>query len=590
MSFGDNFYNTSEQMEIRGLKNAMQSEFRASSDLNRQIRQVIVQKFDQGIERINQEQRAAAAVSANAAMETAREMQYMRDVYDQQANQIGESLGEIAGEIRASRQRISEDIQDVARVIGAAAQKISWNLEQLNETTQAILEALIQRLNLESREFFKQGKDWFEKNEFALAKDRFELALQSDNTNFLAYEYLGFVGVENDVPEFAMRNFELAAKAAPPGHHKAVAFSHYARCFFAKGDVAEAERHQKKAVAESDGEAWLWYELASYQAQLTRPEQMTEALRRAIELDWVRWAWVIQDRRFDALRADVSVLLAKMKREAKDRAAASFEWFKKAHQTATYLGMRPDSSVMESCALLLEEDNVYSYLDAKSCSDENREEFFRDMEKWLKEKRDLAFRHVQNLNQLKREALDDVDRVVNEDVRSTITNVHKNQEGLRALLKNRAGKVSTTGSALAVGIPIVACIVFYIVLITETRWNTGGAIFESILMLVFGFMVIFGIGFLVACALIGIASIVDYFNVKDTEGKLSASEEQLKLSVGLRENEIRSIGKRKREKVESSYAAKVMAAETIIKGIETASSTIKCRTYLSAPVTVDAAE
>ena len=168
-------------------------------------------------------------------------------------------------------------------------------------------------LDSTSRQYFDQGVKCYEAEEHDLAKERFTRALEANRTNFVAYQYLGFIAVHEDQPQTAIRNFDLARKFAEDSYHRALALSHLARSYKAVGNLALAVQASTAATGAAPGYAKFWHEAAVYHVNLSQAAEAIRCLRRAVMIDKSYWSLIVADATFDPIRDEVLALLDEMR-------------------------------------------------------------------------------------------------------------------------------------------------------------------------------------------------------------------------------------------------------------------------------------
>src|SRR6266481_7269941 len=203
---------------------------------------------------------------------------------------LSEELSHQSRELRESNNAgfdsIKTAIDGLTDYLGAGLSEIRWAIEQQTTITKGILDALRNSLSNESRQFWDQGVTCYSANEYDMAKDRFERALQANNTNAFAYQYLGFIALAKDDAQNTQRNFELACKFADNNRQRALAHAHLARTHQALNDLENAVEHATAATKNDPERAGYWYHLAQLSSLTNDTNAMQEALRKTIVRDW----------------------------------------------------------------------------------------------------------------------------------------------------------------------------------------------------------------------------------------------------------------------------------------------------------------
>lgn len=209
---------------------------------------------------------------------------------------------------------VTAAIRQASDYLGGELCNIRWAIEKHTDVSRQILNTLLNSLNNESRQYWEQGVRGYEQQECEIAKERFTRSLDANRTNYFAYQYLGLIAVQEEDPAEAMRNFDLARKFAPSEYHRAVAYSHLARCYHAEGQLDKAAEVAVLASQNSD-DAKFAYESVTYLIRVGRYDEALKNLRRAISADWNYWSICATDASLDPIRLQVNTLLCQMRNE-----------------------------------------------------------------------------------------------------------------------------------------------------------------------------------------------------------------------------------------------------------------------------------
>jgi tetratricopeptide (TPR) repeat protein len=229
---------------------------------------------------------------------------------------------------------VIEEIQRLSDYLGAGLASIRWAVERHAQTSAEILATLLNSLDNESRQYFHQGVKCYESGEFAMAEERFQKALGANRTNYYAYQYLGFIAVETDHPEEAIRYFELAHKFAEEDYHRGLALSHLARCYHAQGDDHRAWDLSRQATQFCPKSGKLWYETSVYAVRAGFPDSALHTLENSIYCDWTYWAVSLVDADFEPLRPALVSRLAMIRERERTKALAQIDRLERTLQTA----------------------------------------------------------------------------------------------------------------------------------------------------------------------------------------------------------------------------------------------------------------
>ncbi len=370
--------------------------FRASLDM--QMAQMKMLKS--GFEHVAQTQ-----ADASAALQG--ELAYQAD---RLGRQIAESSSNIVSAVEQSSFEICSEIQQMSDYLGAGLSEVRWAVERHTEVSENILRILIESLSNESRQYFEQGVKCYETSEYEFARKTFSKALEANITNHFAYQYLGFIAVNEDNSDEAIRNFDLARKFAENDYHRALAFSHLARSYQATNELAKAVDLAEKATETYPDLAKFWYEFAGYSARLGNKEQAIVSLEEAIERDWLFFTIVAGDKDFDSVRPQVNNLLDSLRKREKEKARKSLDNLSKAIKTANNCGCGEDSEVRETKEFLEDmeddynENNVFLYREIYPNAEEFHEETFQTVEQSLSKQIEKQRRVIsENENEKKRQ-------------------------------------------------------------------------------------------------------------------------------------------------------------------------------------------
>jgi tetratricopeptide (TPR) repeat protein len=220
-----------------------------------------------------------------------------------------------AGELSTSKA-----VQRICDSVDSGLVELRWVVERHLEISQSILNVLLNSLANESRQYYEQGVVWYEAGEYELAKARFQNALEKSSVNDFAYQYLGFVSVVENNSSEAIRNFDRAAKCASTDYHRAMAFAHLARVYFVQADFDTAIQQLSRSTQLQPLVGWYWYDLAAYHAAIGAVADMQEALRKAVNCDFVFWHRAKNDRAFETARRAAEQVLTEVAEREREHA------------------------------------------------------------------------------------------------------------------------------------------------------------------------------------------------------------------------------------------------------------------------------
>lgn len=344
MGFRDEFRGTGRTYAQWTLEDTTETGLRANSEQLQNLKLAVKSTFDQGITRIVESQEAIA--------------DSLRDELAYQSDQICQ-------EVQRSSEEVVGAIQQMADYLGAGLSEVRWAVERHTKVSEETLRVLLSSLNNKSRQYWEQGVACYEGKEFGFAKERFEKALEANRTNCFAYEYLGFVAVDEDNADAAIRNFDLARKFSKTNHHRAIALSHLARSSHATGDIANAVAFSKAAVDTDPQVAGFSYQHAAYSAESGDAGAAIASLSEAIQADWNYWGVAAIDPSLDCIREKVDRFFEELRSRERNRAAEGLERLRSAIEKSKQLSGDPVSApCVERLSVLqgkFSKDNVHQY-------------------------------------------------------------------------------------------------------------------------------------------------------------------------------------------------------------------------------------
>jgi len=231
------------------------------------------------------------------------------------SQEIQWQMEEVRREIKSSASDIVRTVNTVGDYLGAEISEVRWAIERNTAVTRRILEVQLKSHWNDSRQFYEEGVQCYERAERELARERFERAVQACMTNSFAYEYLGFLAAHRDDAAQALRYFDLAGKFAPDNHHRGFANFHLARAFHATGDEKMSAECAGAAVRCDPKNNVYRYELVQALMRFGKIEDAIAELRRLILLDWKYWSVSAFHRLLDPMRPQVNGLLEAMREE-----------------------------------------------------------------------------------------------------------------------------------------------------------------------------------------------------------------------------------------------------------------------------------
>ncbi len=439
MGFRDEFLGTGKTYAEWSIEKRIDTETCVETKNNsKDLQQTVKSTFERGIEHLAQSHTATtAALQAEVAYQVDKMLQ--------------DSKNMTAAIARGSTE-VATSIQQMSDYLGSGLCEVRWAIERQTRLSEGIFQLLLQSLNNESRQYLEQGVKCYETGEPELAKERFGKALEANRTNYFVYQYLGFIAAASNNSDEAIRNFELASKFAEVDYHRALALSHLARCYFAKGELAVAVKFAVNAVNLHPETTKFWYDLAGYWAQL-KDSQTIAILRKVIEKDWTYWAVVIVDKNFDPVRKDALNLLNELREQERGKARRVLDDVKLLIAAATEVGAHPDTSAYDDLEKRYTQSNIFVYQRLTHQARDLQERIVQATELHLEREVEIKKGQICSLDLSEQDQIEPlVESVVNLEMSSKLGEdwfpFRKNLRGMAMLAHNTCGFVRSCWSIL----------------------------------------------------------------------------------------------------------------------------------------------
>jgi tetratricopeptide (TPR) repeat protein len=328
------------------LENTVEAGLRANQQQVQTLRENLRSTFEAGISRLEQSQMQAAKLLQ-------RELQYQAD--------------NIVNAVDRGSADVVDAVQKACDYLGGQLCEVRWAIEKHAQISQQILQVLLTALDNASRQYWEQGVKCYETAEYEIAKERFNRALDSNRTNYFAYQYLGLIAVHDESSHDAIKNFDLARKFAENGYYRALALSHLARAHHATGDLLQAVKSSIAATEAAPDHAKFWYEAAVYQVRNSNVEEAIRCLRQAITTDWMYWSISLSDANLEPIRNRVERLLAELREEQRVIARHRLDHF--AATVKTLRGWQMTAEIVDfekrlaNCETSYRSGTVFAYRD-----------------------------------------------------------------------------------------------------------------------------------------------------------------------------------------------------------------------------------
>jgi tetratricopeptide (TPR) repeat protein len=292
VTFRDNYFGKGRSFAEWQLEKKLEVGIQTNEAELRALRQHALNKLDQ----IDSRQIAAT--------------ERVRGEIEYQAGLIRDAIDNVNENVRQSSREIVGAIQEMCGYLGEGLLSIRWAVERHTEVSARIFDAIVNRFPKESDYYLEQGLHSYRVGQWDKAKDCFRISLEKAPTNFFAYQYLGFVAVQQNDPDEAIANFKLARDYADEHpYHRGLALIHLARAAYAQRDTPEARKLALQATEIDDKPALFWFELAKYSAMINDADGTVIALREAIERNWNHYIWAASEN-FDRVLLKISFVLS----------------------------------------------------------------------------------------------------------------------------------------------------------------------------------------------------------------------------------------------------------------------------------------
>jgi len=349
MGFREEFRGSGKTYAQWSLENTTEAGLRANSERLKTLQLAVKSTFDQGIDRVVQSHEALA---------------------DSLREELSYQTQQICQEVQRNSAEMVEAIQQMADYLGAGLSEVRWAVERHTRVSEDTLRLLLSSLSNESRQYWEQGVTCYESKEYGLAKERLEKALEANRTNSFAYQYLGFIAIDEDNAEAAIRNFDLARKFSKNNYHRAIALSHLARSAYATGNLGDAVDLSKTAVDADPETSKFWYEHAIYSAASGNVAAAVAASREAIERDWNYWGVIAVEPSLDCIRKEINGLFEELRLRERRKAEESIEHFKEAIEKSKQLAgdqeLAPSMDSLRHLEVKFGRNNVHLYREIQS--------------------------------------------------------------------------------------------------------------------------------------------------------------------------------------------------------------------------------
>jgi Flp pilus assembly protein TadD len=247
-------------------------------------------------------------------------------------NQLQSSINELGNTVERAFQEATESLTDeiskAANRICADLTEIKWQLSQQQETLAGIWRLLYESRSNEARQLVNQGVRHYLNNEIPEAKERFLRALDFDTTDYQVLMNLGFISLEHDEFDVAVRYFNKALNLPTKlnSKMKVVALNALARLYYSNHDFIAALAHAEESVRQNQ-----WkdpediFKVAIYAYLVGKAELSIRNIERAINMDSFYFSKAAVEPDLAGLRREIISLLSRISAQAKKNAQEELE-------------------------------------------------------------------------------------------------------------------------------------------------------------------------------------------------------------------------------------------------------------------------
>lgn len=284
-------------------------------------------------------------------------------------------------------ENLANELQKIADYLGLEFSYIRWLVEIYSSNSKKQVQDLLNSFSQQTLHDWKEAIKCFEIGEYKFAKEKFNIVLNSNRTNYFAYQYLAFIAaLENDV-ETSLSNFKLARKIADTPYHQALALSHLVIGCDALEEKEKALKLAEQATEIYSNLARLWYQQAIYQANLLNKEKCLFALNNVLQCDWQFWVVLIANNNFSNI--EINSFFSQLRQQQQTFAKQAISNLEKAIETVKKIGA--SYSLVKVTAALpalverLVNNNIFNYLEIISEANSWQDSIFQSAEKHLRE-------------------------------------------------------------------------------------------------------------------------------------------------------------------------------------------------------------
>lgn len=284
-------------------------------------------------------------------------------------------------------ENLANELQKIADYLGLEFSYIRWLVEIYSSNSKKQVQDLLNSFSQQTLHDWKEAIKCFEIGEYKFAKEKFNIVLNSNRTNYFAYQYLAFIAaLENDV-ETSLSNFKLARKIADTPYHQALALSHLVIGCDALEEKEKALKLAEQATEIYSNLARLWYQQAIYQAAVSNKEKCLFALNNVLQCDWQFWGVLIANNNFSNI--EINSFFSQLRQQQQTFAKQAISNLEKAIKTVKKIGASYSlvkvNDILPTLTERLAKNNIFNYLEVISEASSWQDNIFQSAEKHLRE-------------------------------------------------------------------------------------------------------------------------------------------------------------------------------------------------------------
>ncbi len=284
-------------------------------------------------------------------------------------------------------ENLANELQKITDYLGLEFSYIRWSMEIYSSNSKKQVQNLLDSFSQQTLQDWKEATKCFEIGEYKFAKEKFNIVLNSNRTNYFAYQYLAFIAaLENDV-ETSLSNFKLARKIADTPYHQALALSHLVIGCAALEEKEKALKLAEQATEIYSNLARLWYQQAIYQANLLNKEKCLFALNNVLQCDWQFWGVLIANNNFSNI--EINSFFSQLRQQQQTFAKQAVNKLEKAIKTVKKIGASYSlvkvNDILPALTERLVKNNIFNYLEVISEANSWQNNIFQAAEKHLRE-------------------------------------------------------------------------------------------------------------------------------------------------------------------------------------------------------------